>query len=688
MVDNFTDEANASDNGTFVVRLASRPHDNITVTLSVVDVIAADGSDPVDTEISFDNASVTLSTVLSFGPDNWSDNQTVTFWAIDDQVDEHTQGPDNHTTTLGWSNLPAFTSDNDSHYVYHYANNRSFPTDNLTAAVGDNDSAEIVFSWEGGDNVTSEDGKSIKLLVSLNSRPFIGDSNFMKLRVRIDNRTEAYFEIPDDADELLEKDLGAVYKNDYLGYYSTIQFYGISWTAGVSRKVIGLDDWEKEDNKTGTISAEIQYSADAIYNNLSDQNITFINLDNEGDLELQLSQSALQIDEGSSAEFTAWLNQRPTENVTISAQGNDPTELTSSNSVLMTSPGKDNYSVSIDASETLITSVTAIKTGTWSIPQTVTVSAVDDNITDGNQPVTVQLTGAGVVGDNVTVTVVDNDTSGIVFNWVGDNFTSEDGDNATFTVRLRSAPFSSADNTTDGLVDATVHLGVRGKDNHSVSFSADSLTFGPDNWSAAQTVTVSAVDDNYDEGPASAVDAGGRDNQTYTIYIDNVTSADSVYAAMTKFDNISDMSTVIVEDNDLSGIGVELVASDNSNYQLKFFLLSDPSGDNVTLSLEGFGGNIRFDNDSASGGESSTLNLTLSWVDNATVYLTNTSRNLDNESDDDDGFLDNLTILSFSASSTSDNSSYHGKQLSKTLIRRVDTGVVYTDFDNGTSLPK
>ena len=28
--------------------------------------------------------------------------------------------------------------------------------------------------------------------------------------------------------------------------------------------------------------------------------------------------------------------------------------------------------------------------------------------------------------------------------------------------------------------------------------------------------------------------------------------------------------------------------------QLKFFLLSDPSGDNVTLSLEGFGGNIVF----------------------------------------------------------------------------------------------
>ena len=35
MVDNFTAEDNASDNGTFVVRLTSRPHDNVTLTFKV-----------------------------------------------------------------------------------------------------------------------------------------------------------------------------------------------------------------------------------------------------------------------------------------------------------------------------------------------------------------------------------------------------------------------------------------------------------------------------------------------------------------------------------------------------------------------------------------------------------------------------------------------------------------------------
>ena len=99
MVDNFTAEDNASDNGTFVVRLTSRPHDNVTLTFKVKNVLDPNGKDPVDTEITFDNGSVVFSKSLVFRPSNWSDNQTVTFWAIDDQVDEDTQGHDNQTNT-------------------------------------------------------------------------------------------------------------------------------------------------------------------------------------------------------------------------------------------------------------------------------------------------------------------------------------------------------------------------------------------------------------------------------------------------------------------------------------------------------------------------------------------------------------------------------------------------------------
>ena len=125
-----------------------------------------------------------------------------------------------------------------------------------------------------------------------------------------------------------------------------------------------------------------------------------------------------------------------------------------------------------------------------------------------------------MTSDNVTVTVADNDTPGVVFNWVnGDNFTSEADNNnaAEFTVRLSSAPFGGADdNTSDDLTTATVNLNVRGKDNRSVFFSADSLTFGSNNWSDAQRVTVTAVNDHYDEGVADNDSDSNNDNQTYT----------------------------------------------------------------------------------------------------------------------------------------------------------------------------
>ncbi|NBR20420.1 MAG: hypothetical protein EBT88_08810 [Proteobacteria bacterium] len=100
--------------------------------------------------------------------------------------------------------------------------------------------------------------------------------------------------------------------------------------------------------------------------------------------------------------------------------------------------------------------------------------------------------------------------------------------------------------------------------------------------------------------------------------------------------------------------------------------------------------NVRFsDNGTADNGTSMTVNLT--WADNASIYLTNASRNIDNESDDDDLFIDNLTIFSFYGTASCSRSTcdkYNNKQLAKTLIRNIQTGSVYTDFDNATQMPK
>ena len=59
--------------------------------------------------------------------------------------------------------------------------------------------------------------------------------------------------------------------------------------------------------------------------------------------------------------------------------------------------------------------------------------------------------------------------------------------------------------------------------------------------------------------------------------------------------------------------------------------------------------------------------------------------------DDDDLFIDNLTIFSFYGTASCSRSTcdkYNNKQLAKTLIRNIQTGSVYTDFDNATQMPK
>ena len=54
---------------------------------------------------------------------------------------------------------------------------------------------------------------------------------------------------------------------------------------------------------------------------------------------------------------------------------------------------------------------------------------------------------------------------------------------------------------------------------NGVTFNPDNLTFTSDNWSSQQTLTVTAVDDAYDEG------IWGADNQTFIISVSSVQSS-------------------------------------------------------------------------------------------------------------------------------------------------------------------
>ncbi len=136
----------------------------------------------------------------------------------------------------------------------------------------------------------------------------------------------------------------------------------------------------------------------------------------------------------------------------------------------------------------------------WDVPQTVTVTPVDDFTVDGNQSyfvamvmntgLTSDTTGyADLTSSTVTVTNADNDTVDITVS-TASLTTTEGGATTSFTVVLNTEP------------DEVVAIDVNSGDLNEGTVSPASLVFDPFNWTTPQTVTVTPVEDLVVDGDA------------------------------------------------------------------------------------------------------------------------------------------------------------------------------------------
>ncbi len=190
---------------------------------------------------------------------------------------------------------------------------------------------------------------------------------------------------------------------------------------------------------------------------------------------LVLDPASLTVAEGGSGAYTVALATRPTGTVTVTVAGASGEVTFDTDS---TAPGDQ--------------STLTFTTGTWSTAQTVAVSAGQDNDTaDDSATLTHSASGGGYgsVTGSVAVTVADNDAPGLVLDPT--SLTVAEGASATYTVALATRP--------TGNVTVTV-AGASGE----VTFDTDStapgdqstLTFTAATWGTAQTVAVSAGQDN------------------------------------------------------------------------------------------------------------------------------------------------------------------------------------------------
>ena len=186
----------------------------------------------------------------------------------------------------------------------------------------------------------------------------------------------------------------------------------------------------------------------------------------DDDANVTVAPAAVTVPEaGGRGTYTMKLDGQPTGNVTV-------TVASSNASAAAVTPGSLTFTPS-----------------NWNAPQTVTVTGVDDSIR-GDRSATITHTASGggyddVEVGSVSVTVTDDD--GMIFSRRSVTVAEADG-SATYTVRLQTQPAGN------------VTVTVASSNASAAAVTPESLTFTPSNWNAPQTVTVTGVDDDLDNG--------------------------------------------------------------------------------------------------------------------------------------------------------------------------------------------
>ena len=276
-------------------------------------------------------------------------------------------------------------------------------------------------------------------------------------------------------------------------------------------------------------------SADPLYNAIStfrsigpdfDSNPATLDvlIRNEDVAKVKISPTHLSVVEGGGTEYHVVLTSQPTGPVTVS-----------------------------NGETTLVFDPT-----NWNVPQTVPVSTLDNDLVDGprEQLFSHTVTSAdanynGLVPSVVSLVIADNDQAslqiGLISPVSGQLVVSEDGQTASYTVQLTAQPTA----------DINVSITVDGQ----ITVGSTSLVFTAANWNVAQTVIVSAVDDDIVEAP------------TVSLIQHTVSSGDPLYNGQ-----VAPVVETLVLDND--GAGVVITAPDPFQLQEGAVTAAAASGSN------------------------------------------------------------------------------------------------------------
>lgn len=293
-----------------------------------------------------------------------------------------------------------------------------------------------------------------------------------------------------------------------------LTFSPVDWNAPQVVTVTGVDDTFDDGDQSFTIETAALVSTDLGYAGIDPPDVAITNIDDEQPgFTITPVTGLVTTEGGGTASFTIVLISEPKADVVVPFSSSDPTEGTPA-------PASVTFTMA-----------------DWDVPKTVTVTGVNDDVADGNQPYRILVGPAqstdpaydGFDPPDVAVTNTDNDTPGITVTPTTGLLVSELGDSAFFDIVLNSEPTA----------DVTITMAVN--DNTEGQIAPTSVTFTPANWNVAQRVTVTGRDDAIADG-----------NQAFQVVTNAATSADPRYAGInppnvtvTNFDN--DAAQVIVD---------------------------------------------------------------------------------------------------------------------------------------------
>jgi len=259
--------------------------------------------------------------------------------------------------------------------------------------------------------------------------------------------------------------------------------------------ITGVADNLSDGDQSYAILLSDNVSTDTRYQYVDPPDVTLKNLDLTDKGSFYVSAVSNDTDESAAtATFTVRLSSQPaaTKTVKVDVASSDTTEGT-------VSPAQLTFTDS-----------------DWNAEQTVTITGVADNLSDGDQSYAILLSDnvstdtryQYVDPPDVTLKNLDLTDKGSFYVSAVSNDTDESAATATFTVRLSSQPAATK----------TVKVDVASSDTTEGTVSPAQLTFTDSDWNAEQTVTITGVADNLSDG-----------DQSYAILLSDNVSTDTRY---------------------------------------------------------------------------------------------------------------------------------------------------------------